>query len=95
MENHLAAGRSGTNPDPLPADKPDIVEKYSGAINPDIAHGMASEVKTSGVFFAINVPEMVGVTRFELVTSAMSTQRSNQLSYTPLCSLFAAGIGDL
>lgn len=26
---------------------------------------------------------MVGVTRFELVTSAMSTQRSNQLSYTP------------
>jgi hypothetical protein len=26
---------------------------------------------------------MVGVTRFELVTSAMSRQRSNQLSYTP------------
>ena len=27
---------------------------------------------------------MVGPTRFELVTSAMSRQRSNQLSYGPL-----------
>ena len=27
---------------------------------------------------------MVGTTRFELVTSAMSRQRSNQLSYAPV-----------
>ncbi len=32
---------------------------------------------------------MVGVTRFELVTSAMSRQRSNQLSYTPTMHLHA------
>lgn len=32
----------------------------------------------------LDILGMVGVTRFELVTSAMSTQRSNQLSYTPV-----------
>ena len=28
--------------------------------------------------------QMVGLTRFELVTSSMSTRHSNQLSYNPI-----------
>ncbi len=31
---------------------------------------------------------MVGLTRFELVTSSMSTRHSNQLSYNPITTLF-------
>ena len=53
--------------------------------------GMADHTALARCCCELNQLGGVGATRFELVTFAMSTQRSNQLSYAPRCPNYSAG----